>query len=229
MEVTGLLFDLDDVLCDATMWRRWLLQLLGRMGLNTHYHAFYRVWDREYLTEVNCGRRKYWEAMRSFLLAAGLTNGQVDEVMAAGHARWRFLQETIRPLPGVVQTISRLDAAGVPLGILSNSFRSARQLARTVSRLQLGGRFQFILSSIDLGRSKPDADCYLAALAALHLSAEQVAFVGHDGAELAGAAKLGMPTVAINHTPDAKADVYLDRIDQLLSMVQFRCRRRLAG
>lgn len=31
----GLLFDMGDVLYDATVWRRWLLQLLHKMGLHT--------------------------------------------------------------------------------------------------------------------------------------------------------------------------------------------------
>src|SRR3981081_3849051 len=56
--VKGLVFDMDDVLYDATLWRRWLLQLLGRLGLKADYHTFYRTWDAEFLADVHRGRRE---------------------------------------------------------------------------------------------------------------------------------------------------------------------------
>ena len=101
MNVVGLIFDAEDVLYDSTVWRRWLLQLLVRMGLQTDYRSFYCAWEREYLDEVNCGRREYWEALCDYLQSAGLLPGQLDEVMAAGQARSRQIQQQSFPLsPG---------------------------------------------------------------------------------------------------------------------------------
>src|SRR3569623_1380083 len=76
-----------DVLYDATLWRRWLLRLLQRMGLHTQYRTFFKIWDVEFLNEVHCGRREYSEAFQAFLLSAGLSRGQIDEVEAARQAR----------------------------------------------------------------------------------------------------------------------------------------------
>lgn len=220
--IRGLLFDMGDVLYDATAWRRWLLQLLGRMGLRANYHAFFRIWDRDYLNDVHCGRREYGEAFESFLLAAGLTWGQIDEVEAASQARKRELESSTRPLPGVRSTIERLSAAGLVLAVLSDSESPADQLRARLGRLGLGGRFLAVISSLDLERTKPDPFCYRAALAAMNLTAEEVVFVGHDADELAGARAVGLRTVAFNFEPDVVADRYLDRFEELLGF--FECR-----
>jgi hypothetical protein len=57
----------------------------------------------------------------------------------------------------------------------------------------------------------------------------EMAFVGHDADELGGAAGAGARTIAYNCDPDARADVYLDRFNQLTQTVQIRSPRRQAG
>jgi FMN phosphatase YigB (HAD superfamily) len=54
------------------------------------------------------------------------------------------------------------------------------------------------------------------------LPADRVAFVGHDAEELAGAARVGLATIAFNYDPDARADVFITRFRQLLSLVSLR-------
>ncbi len=119
--VRGLLFDMGDVLYDATLWRRWLLQILARMGVHAAYREFYRVWDRDYLPAVHCGQRDYHEAFCAFLQSLGLARGVIEEIEAASQARRRELIATLRPLPGVRPTLCQLHAAGFPLGVLSDS------------------------------------------------------------------------------------------------------------
>ena len=82
--VAGLLLDVGGVLYDDTVWLRWLLKLVTRLGLHTHYTPFFRVWQREYLQRITCGELEYWQALRLFLRSAGLSHGQIDEVEAAG-------------------------------------------------------------------------------------------------------------------------------------------------
>ena len=65
-----------------TGWRRWLLQVLRRLGLHTSYCCFFHVWEKDYLDEVHRGRRDLCEALRSFLQALGLSRGQIEEVAA---------------------------------------------------------------------------------------------------------------------------------------------------
>ncbi len=217
--VRGLLLDMCDVLYDNTVWRRWLLQLLSRLGLHTSYRAFFRVWDRDYLDAVYRGQCSFGEAFRAFLRSAGLSRGQIDEVDAAGRARRRHLQANVRTLPGVKKTLGRLHKSGFKLGAIGNCESPADVLQERLERLGLNSIFSTVVSSIDLERTMPDPICYLRALADLDLPPAEVAFVGHDTAQLAGAAEIGMPTIAFNFDPDAQADVTLDRFEELLDVV----------
>jgi HAD superfamily hydrolase (TIGR01509 family) len=226
--IRGLLFDMGDVLCDDTLWRRWLLQLLGHLGLHTHYRAFYHIWDHEYYDAVCRGQRDFGEAFEAFLLAVGLTRGQIDEVEAACHARRRQLGITARPLPGVRPTLAQLRLANVTLGILTNSEHPSEAIRRHFESFGIADVFSTILSSLDLGYTMPSHECYCAALQQMHLPANQVAFVGHDSAELTGAGKAGMTTIAFNYAPDAVADVFISRFDELIGLADGRATQAAA-
>lgn len=229
MDVSALLFDVDDVLYDATVWRRWLLRLLGHLGLHTHYGAFFHVWERSYLSDVYQGDRQYWDAFRAFLTAVGLSSGQVDEVTAASQTRRREFYEGIRAYPGVRSTLARLSATGTPLGILCNSSCSGTELQQRLSRIGLGTYFQFVLSSRELRQVMPQPETYRAALDQFGLRAEQVAFVGHDGIELSGAAGEGLATIGFNHAPEVESDLPIEQFDELLRVVRPSAKTRLAA
>ena len=227
--VVGLLFDAGDVLYDATAWRRWLLQLLSRLGVHTNYRSFYHIWDRDYLADVYRGRREFGEAFEAFLLAVGLSWGQIDEVEAACQARRSQWETKARPLPGVRSTLSRLHAAGFTLGVLSDCDYSGCELEARLDRFGLGGLFSAVVSSLDLQRTKPEPICYRTALEQMGVRPEQAAFVGHDAEELAGGAAVGMQTIAFNFDPEAQADVHITRFDELLDLVDARWPRAAAG
>ena len=217
--VRGLLFDFGGVLYDDTVWRRWLLRLLSHVGLHTRYSSFYYVWDRDFASDVHCGRVAFCDAFSAYLRSAGIPPGLVDEVMAACRGVRRDLDESIRPLPGVRCTLARLARMNLILGILSDSELTADQL-----RLHLAGfapteTFRAVVSSFDIGRAKPDPGSYQTALRQMGLAPPEVAFVGHEAAELAGARSVGMPTIALSGSPDAQADIHLDRFDQLADVV----------
>lgn len=227
--VRGLLFDTGDVLYDATIWRRWLLQLLGRMGLQTNYRSFYHLWDHDFLAEVHRGRRSFCEAFGAFLQAAGLSRAQIDEVEAACRARRKQWELSARPLPGVKSTLAKLHAAGFALGVLCDCEYPASVLAERLDRFGIGSFFSVIISSIDTGHIKPEPICYETALRALKLGASEAAFVGHDTEDLAGAARVGLQTIAFNFDQDARADVFLARFEDLLDLVGPQARYAEAG
>ena len=69
--------------------------------------------------------------------------------------------------------------------------------------------FPTLVSSIDLKQCMPAPEIYLSAVHLMNLTPGEVAFVGHDRVELAGAAAVGMATVAFNFDADAEADAHL--------------------
>ncbi len=216
----GIVFDMGDVLHDATLWRRWLYQLLVRMGLHSHYRTLYRVWEMDFLPDVHLGKRDFADAFHFFLLSLGLSRGQIDEIEAASQARKRELELDVRPLPGVRDTIQRLAGRGIQLAVLNNSERTGDELQSHLDRLGLGGCFSPVISSVDLQCTKPSPICYRAALARMGLPSDAVAFVGHDRAELAGAWAVGLRTLAFNHEVGARADHYLTHFEELLQIVE---------
>lgn len=215
----GLLFDMGDVLYDATIWRRWLLNLLMRMGIHTTYRSFFRVWDKDFLDAVHRGQTDYQTAFLAFLRAAGLSRGQIDEVVAASNARKRELEATVRPLAGVATTLAALRRQGTTLAVLSDSESTGDALAERLGMIGLGGHFSVVISSRDLGTTKPDPRTYHAALSAMNMQASEVAFVGHDAEELDGAFNVGMRTFAFNYDGIVAADVFLPRFQELLQHV----------
>lgn len=223
--IRGVVFDMGDVLYDAGAWRRWLARLLARQGVTLPTHVLFRIWDQQYLDDVHRGRRDYAEAFAAFLEGLGLSAGQREEVLAASWARKRELEAQVIPIAGVRAALAALAERGVRLAALSDSEHPAEQLYRLLVKLGLNTYFTSVISSRDLGQTKPAPTCYLAALASLKLRPEEAAFVGHDAEELAGAARVGMATIAFNYERTAVADVYLFRMDALPALLTGRTAR----
>jgi beta-phosphoglucomutase-like phosphatase (HAD superfamily) len=180
LPINGVIFDVDDVLYDATLWRRWLLRLVNQLGVHAEFGEFYGPWDRDYLVDVHCGRREYTEALQSFLLASGLSWAQVDEVEAASRIQRAKLDGSLRPWPGVVKTIAALDDWGLPLVAWFDACQRSTELAQWLERLALASHFRAVLSSFDLECAQPAPRCYQVAVAALGRPAGETLYVGHD-------------------------------------------------
>ena len=104
----------------------------------------------------------------------------------------------IEPMPGAMALLAALRAAGVPLGLVSNSRRGFVELGLRTAGLD--GAFDVIVTAEDVARPKPEPDAYLAAAEAL--GAEPTGCVvledsptGLAAAQAAGARTIGVPSV----------------------------------
>lgn len=93
------------------------------------------------------------------------------------------------PRIGVDEELDRLDAAGVPVGVLSNG--SVAMVAQTLDGASLGGRFRWLLSVDAVRRYKPAPEVYRLALDAAGGAADRIGFVSANGWDAAGAAAFG--------------------------------------
>lgn len=214
-DVDAVVFDMGDVLFDATAWRRSLLQLLRRMGLQAGYRSLFSLWDREYLDAVHRGEREYGEAFVAFLRDTGLTGGQIDEVLAASHRFKVQLESETQLFPGIRETLQELQAQGLRLGVLSDSESTSTSIRRRLHGFGISESFSSIVSSIELKQTKPHPSCYLTALEQLRAEARKTVFVGHDSDELHGARRCAMKTIAFNYDRDAVADCRIGRFRDL--------------
>jgi len=218
--IRGLLLDACNLLYDDSTWRRWLLRLLMRLGLRIEYGPFFHTFDRDYFDAVCCGQRPFNEALDAFLISAGLSAGQADEIHLALKSYRRHSDASHHPLIGVRATLAQLRSSGMKLGVLCNCEHSGEAIGKRSVELLGESPWSAVISSFDLRCTMPKAACYQAALAALQLPAAEVAFVGHDARELHGAAVQGLTTIAFNGDRDAQADIHLQRFEDLIALTQ---------
>lgn len=216
--VAGIMLDVPDVLYDATLWQRWLFQLLVRMGAATNYADFVRVWTDQ-LVDVHRGRREYTEALQSLLLELGLSWAQVDEIEAASRIQRRTLELDVRPLPGAARLIEELSRRKIPLVAWADTPQSAAKWAERLERIVPRARFKAVLTSFELECTQPAELCYRAALDVLGHPAGEILYLGHDTQHLAAAARAGMHTAAVNFTSTVQANYLLTRLEDLLVVV----------
>ena len=226
---SGVIFDAPDVLYDATLWRCRLLRIVHRLGIAADYDQFFAAWDRDYQPDVNCGWREPAEAFQSFLLAAGLTWAQVDEVEAASRIQAQKLDELVRPLPGVVTTVAKLSERQIPLAVWADVSCGSARMTERLERLSLGCYFRQVLTSFDLECAQPSPACYESAVDSLGIAAGEMLYVGHDARHLAGSCAAGLRTAAFNYQADSIADYYLIGFETLLESSNCPSRRRGAA
>jgi putative hydrolase of the HAD superfamily len=118
----------------------------------------------------------------------------------------------------VPETLRALKKQGYLLGIVTDTANSVSAKLSWFERGDFGHVWDSIVSSLELGTRKPDPKIYQAALCQLGLQADQVVFVGHRTAELAGAQAVGMHTIAFNYDHDAPADCYIAKFGDLLNV-----------
>lgn len=215
----GLIFEVANVLYDATLWWRWLITLWSRLHPQVDVERLARCWHAEYLAEVRRGRREFGEAFESFLRDAQLARGEADEILAAGLSRRRDLEFEVYPFPGVKSTLRRLHKLGVEMVIVTDSANTSQEWQLRLARWGLNHYFSQVLSSVELGEIKPGAACYEAAIACFSHQRDQLVFIGQSVDELAGARRLGLRTIACNPADHVSCDHRLARFDSLTEVV----------
>jgi HAD superfamily hydrolase (TIGR01509 family) len=214
--VRGLVLDAPGLLFDDSLWRRWLLKLLMHMGLHTHYDVFYRTWDYEFASDVQAGRCKWHDALEKFLLSAGLSRAQIDEIIPALRAQRKQFESNLRPMPGVVETLQSLRQQQYRIAFTADTTSTVAELVGQLDRLGLYSSSDSVISSIDIGHAMPEAAAYIAALIVLDLRPDEVAFVSSLPVHLVGAKRFGMNVVAVDCELVAEADVHFEQFSQLI-------------
>ena len=196
------------------------MRLLAKLGLRAEYGPFFRVFDRDFLEDAHCGRKTFDEAAHAFLISAGLSAGQADEACRAGLVpppqRGRVSALDRRPRNDLAARRRGRDAGSV-VQQRAQRRHAAAAVGGTYRRFALVGRR---LLAIRAARC-PTLPVTRRRLAAIKLSAADVAFVGRDPLELRGAKSQGIATIAFNAELDAVANVHLQRFEDLLELCRF--------
>jgi len=218
-QIKAVLFDVEDVLYDGSAWHRWLGQVFARLAPKPLEEGFSQRWHEEFLPQVHRGNQDFHAALAACLDAVGLAAAHVEEIVAASRAQRRRQESALRTFPGVRSTLGRLQGAGIPRAILTNTDRSAAALRADLGEIGLEGSFDLILTSLDMHASLPDETCYHRAVSAMNVLPDEVLFVSHDARDLHGAHVAGLVTVAFNARQNVPTAAQIDRFEELLELI----------
>jgi HAD superfamily hydrolase (TIGR01509 family) len=107
----------------------------------------------------------------------------------------QLLDGVLAPMPGLLDLLAALEAAGIPKAIGTSSSRLL--LEAVLSRFAMQPRFQFILTAEDIVRGKPDPEIYLKAASRFGLDPAEVLVLEDSQTGCRAAAAAGTFTVAV--------------------------------
>jgi phosphoglycolate phosphatase len=134
----------------------------------------------------------------------------------------RRIADQTRPFPGVVSTLERFQAAGLPMGVCTN--KTTRLSNRLLDALDLSKFFTAVVGG-DGPVRKPDPGHLRIVMDRLGTNAATTLMVGDSMNDVAAAKAAGMQVVAVSFgytlvAPAALgADVLIDRFDELARVI----------
>lgn len=175
MKIKCVLFDIDDVLYDASlqveMARLNAIRAMTEAGLPSDVEIAYRVL-KEIVREYGTDYPKHFDKLLERL---GLR--WEPRAIAAGVVAYRETNVAyLRPYPDTITTLLKLRDLGYHLGAVSEG-RTVKQWQKLIS-LGLQHFFQYVLVSEELGSETIGPELFKTALEKLNLQPGEVAFVG---------------------------------------------------
>ena len=132
------------------------------------------------------------------------------ELTPEKHDRLMEAYLKLRCWPEVPTALRSLRRAGIRLAFLSNM--TAKMLEAGIDNSQLGGLFDYVLSTDRVRAYKPDPRAYQMGVDAFGLKRNQILFAAFAGWDAAGAKSFGYPTFWVNRQkqPGEELGVTLD-------------------
>jgi HAD superfamily hydrolase (TIGR01509 family) len=191
----AVVFDNDGLLLDTEeAWTRAETALFARHG-----HTFTIEHKRDLIGTSPTVSAAKLEVMldmpgQGAALMEELHDQVMDEALAGVPAR-----------PGALELVEAVQAAGLPVGLASNSARAFVERVLSVAGL-LDGHFDVVVTADDVKNPKPAPDLYVAACAALGVEPERAAALEDSATGAAAAVAAGMYVVAVPYFPDLPID-----------------------
>jgi HAD superfamily hydrolase (TIGR01509 family) len=107
----------------------------------------------------------------------------------------------VPPRPGALELLDSVRAAGLPVGLASNSAREFVERVLSVAGL-LDGHFDVVVTANEVDNPKPAPDLYLSACEALGADPARAAALEDSATGVAAAVAAGMYVVAVPYFPD---------------------------
>jgi len=198
--VKGVIFDLFGTLVDnhsfpgfpSATWRGIQAEMAVAVAVDPI--AFTNIWDTTW-RERATGAFPTLEACIHHVCQRLGVNAAASAVAAAAELRMDYLRRSLVPRPDAVETLAALNAAGLPVVVISNCVPDVPLLWESTP---LAPHVHAPIFSSVVGLMKPDPRIYRLACQRLNASPEQCLYVADgEGGELAAAAAIGMRATLI--------------------------------
>jgi pseudouridine 5'-phosphatase len=194
MTLRAVVFDLDGILANTEdLYEEACSAVLGRRGL---------TYDPP-LREQMMGR-PVADALRIMIEAHNLPDSIEALFEECREVLYGLMATSLAPMPGVVELLERLSEAKVPAAVATSALPEYAEFV--LSRLDLKRRFQFVLTSADVQRGKPDPEVYLLAGQHLDLPPAEMMVLEDSANGCRAAVAAGAFTVAVPNRHTAKHD-----------------------
>lgn len=182
-----------------------------------HYHAMHGVDSAQSPPET------FDAYVPAFCHMIGLADDDVDRAIAAISPLFGPSGLWVQPIPGSIDGMAALHAAGVPMAIVSNADGTVHQILEQGGVCQVGdGPCTPVVTIVDsgaLGIAKPDPATFAPAIDALGLEPERIAHVGDSvHYDVEGARAAGMIGVHFDPRRLCRSDdhPHITSLDELL-------------
>jgi putative hydrolase of the HAD superfamily len=199
----AILFDLDDTILDLSesadrCWRRVCQRFAPRIDGVTSDDLFEAIAAARnwFWRDPERNRRMRFDLRRARreIVAAAFSRLGVDQPAVAYELADTYASErdaAIRPLPGAIETLGRLQELGIRLALLTNGPGGWQR--QKLDRFRLASFFDCIVIEGEFGVGKPDERVYRHALERLEVTPEQTWMVGdHPEWDVAAPQRLGI-------------------------------------
>ncbi|GIW91072.1 MAG: hypothetical protein KatS3mg109_1504 [Pirellulaceae bacterium] len=133
----AILLEFSGVVCDDSLWKRWLWRLVVKAARRTlDYATFEGLWN-ERLREAGRPAGGYWDVLGAVLAECGLRSADIEELLLAAKSLRRMWDESQRPLPGVRPLLALLRQKSYVTAILSLEGWDVPALRDQLSRMKL--------------------------------------------------------------------------------------------
>jgi HAD superfamily hydrolase (TIGR01509 family) len=191
----AVVFDNDGLLLDTEeAWTRAEETLFARHG-----HSFTIEHKR---TLIGSSRAQSALKLEAMLGLAGRGEALMDELHELVMAE---ALHGVPARPGALELLGAVRAAGLPVGLASNSSREFVERVLSVSGLR-DGQFDAIVTADEVANPKPAPDLYLSACAALGAAPERAAALEDSPVGVAAALAAGMYVVAVPYFADSEIE-----------------------
>ena len=135
------------------------------------------------------------DAIKIMIESHSLTD-TVDGLMAeCGEMLARLIDSSLAPMPSAIALIDNLQSANIPIAVATSA--TAEYADNVLTRLGLKPKFQFILTSANIQRGKPDPEIYLLAASRLGIGPAQMMVLEDSANGCRAAIAAGAYTVAV--------------------------------